>query len=73
MRKVATLMGHTTRVLYLAMSPDSSTIVTGAGDETLRFWKAFPQKGKKSCNKTAEIFFNIMFTLIFPSKEAKKR
>ena len=49
MRKVATLMGHTTRVLYLAMSPDNSTIVTGAGDETLRFWKAFPQKGKKSC------------------------
>jgi cell division cycle 20-like protein 1 (cofactor of APC complex) len=47
MRKVATLMGHTTRVLYLAMSPDNSTIVTGAGDETLRFWKAFPQKGKK--------------------------
>ena len=42
MTKVATLTGHTYRVLYLAMSPDCQTIVTGAGDETLRFWNAFP-------------------------------
>ncbi|KAK9070517.1 hypothetical protein SSX86_010919 [Deinandra increscens subsp. villosa] len=40
--KVATLTGHTMRVLYLAMSPDGQTIVTGAGDETLRFWNVFP-------------------------------
>ena len=32
MEKVATLTGHTYRVLYLVMSPDGSTIVTGAGD-----------------------------------------
>jgi len=30
------------RVLYLAVSPDGQTIVTGAGDETLRFWNVFP-------------------------------
>jgi cell division cycle 20-like protein 1, cofactor of APC complex len=30
------------RVLYLAMSPDGQSIVTGAGDETLRFWNIFP-------------------------------
>ena len=42
LKKVATLVGHTHRVLYLAMSPDGSTIVTGAGDETLRFWNVFP-------------------------------
>lgn len=35
---VATLTGHTMRVLYLAMSPSGKSIVTGAGDETLRFW-----------------------------------
>lgn len=35
-------MGHTMRVLYLCMSPDGSTVVTGAGDETLRFWSVFP-------------------------------
>ncbi|KAL8143657.1 hypothetical protein V2J09_016689 [Rumex salicifolius] len=40
--KVATLTGHTLRVLYLAVSPDGQTIVTGAGDETLRFWNIFP-------------------------------
>ncbi|KAI8992166.1 WD40-repeat-containing domain protein [Mycotypha africana] len=38
MRKLATLSGHTSRVLYMSVSPDERTIVTGAGDETLRFW-----------------------------------
>ncbi|TIB92852.1 WD40 repeat-like protein [Wallemia mellicola] len=42
MSQVATLTGHTYRVLYLAASPDGQTIVTGSGDETIRFWKAFP-------------------------------
>ena len=51
MTKVATLTGHTYRVLYLAMSPDGSTIVTGAGDETLRFWQVFP--GPRSDDKTS--------------------
>ncbi|CAO1618070.1 unnamed protein product [Sympodiomycopsis kandeliae] len=46
MQQVATLTGHTMRVLYLAMSPDGETIVTGAGDETLRFWDLnTPSKG----------------------------
>ena len=31
MTKLATLTGHTLRVLYLAVSPDGQTIVTGAG------------------------------------------
>lgn len=43
MEKVETLTGHTFRVLYLGMSPDGQSIVTGAGDETLRFWNLFPQ------------------------------
>ncbi|KAF9978539.1 substrate-specific activator of APC-dependent proteolysis [Actinomortierella ambigua] len=41
METVATLTGHQMRVLYLALSPDGQTIVTGAGDETLRFWNVF--------------------------------
>lgn len=44
MRKIASLKGHTYRVLYLAQSPDGQNIVTGAGDETLRFWNVFPAK-----------------------------
>lgn len=37
-RKIKTLKGHLSRVLYLSMSPCGNFIVSGAGDETLRFW-----------------------------------
>ena len=37
------------RVLYLATSPDGQTIVTGAGDETLRFWSVFPGPRAQVC------------------------
>jgi len=50
--KLGVMEGHTSRVLYLALSPDGETVVTGAGatDETLRFWNVFPPapKGEKS-------------------------
>ena len=39
MVKVAELTGHTSRVLHMAQSPDGTTVVTAAADETLRFWK----------------------------------
>ncbi|KAK3952772.1 quinon protein alcohol dehydrogenase-like superfamily [Pseudoneurospora amorphoporcata] len=48
MTQVASLTGHTYRVLYLAMSPDGKTVVTGAGDETLRFWNLFGKSTKKN-------------------------
>lgn len=44
MQQVVSLTGHTYRVLYLAMSPDGQVIVTGAGDETLRFWNCFQKR-----------------------------
>lgn len=50
MSKLATLTGHTYRVLYLSMSPDGESIVTGAGDETLRFWNVFPPLKSKAAN-----------------------
>lgn len=59
MTKLATLTGHTFRVLYLAMSPDGQTIVTGAGDETLRFWNTFP--GTKNDDRS-----RFGTTLLFP-------
>jgi cell division cycle 20-like protein 1 (cofactor of APC complex) len=37
----ATLKGHKDRVIYLSLGPDGRRIVTGAGDETLRFWELF--------------------------------
>lgn len=61
MRKVATLKGHTHRVLYLASSPDGSTIVTGAGDETLRFWNIFPSLYDKECSNQSQLELGMGF------------
>eukprot|EP01120_Amphizonella_sp_Union-15-10_P015553 TRINITY_DN8032_c0_g1_i3.p1 TRINITY_DN8032_c0_g1~~TRINITY_DN8032_c0_g1_i3.p1 ORF type:complete len:473 (+),score=91.49 TRINITY_DN8032_c0_g1_i3:54-1421(+) len=41
MTKIADLTGHTSRVLHMAMSPDGTTVVSAAADESLRFWKIF--------------------------------
>ena len=49
MQKIATLTGHSFRVLYLSLSPDGQSIVTGAGDKTLKFWNIFPPF-KNNCN-----------------------
>jgi cell division cycle 20-like protein 1 (cofactor of APC complex) len=54
LKKVASLTGHTSRVLYLSMSPCGGYIVSGAGDETLRFWDlCYEEKSKfkNSINK----------------------
>lgn len=42
MTRVATLTGHSQRVLYLATSPDGCKIATGSGDCTIRVWDVFP-------------------------------
>uniref|UniRef100_A0A0K0EUP8 WD_REPEATS_REGION domain-containing protein n=1 Tax=Strongyloides venezuelensis TaxID=75913 RepID=A0A0K0EUP8_STRVS len=36
------LKGHDGRVLYSAMSPDGQSVITGSNDESLRWWKLFP-------------------------------
>ncbi|GAQ84038.1 Anaphase promoting complex Cdc20 subunits [Klebsormidium nitens] len=56
MSKLATLTGHTMRVLYLAVSPDGQTIVTGAGDETLRFWNVFPPPKTNSSVRDSSVW-----------------
>ena len=48
MQQVVSLTGHTYRVLYLSMSPDGAVIVTGAGDETLRFWDVFARRERQA-------------------------
>jgi len=63
--QVAKLTGHSYRVLYLAMSPDGEAIVTGAGDETLRFWNVFSKVRSQrvspfqECKSVLNLFGNI--------------
>ncbi|KAG9459465.1 hypothetical protein H6P81_003973 [Aristolochia fimbriata] len=56
MVKMAELTGHTSRVLFMAQSPDGCTVASAAGDETLRFWNVFgtPQVAKPAA-KTANL------------------
>ena len=46
-KKVGTLSGHTERPLYLAWSPDKSTLLSVSSDETMRFWEFCPSKARK--------------------------
>lgn len=52
LQPVTKLTGHQYRVLYLAMSPDGESIVTGAGDETLRFWHVFSKNGQQKITRS---------------------
>jgi WD40 repeat protein len=47
LRRTANLIGHTSRVLHLALSADGETVVSAAGDETLRFWRCFPANDQR--------------------------
>lgn len=62
MTKQCELTGHTARVLQIAMSPDGSTVMSAAADETLRLWNCFAPdvhqaKKDKSANKMAASVF----------------
>lgn len=47
-------IGHTARVLHMAMSPDCQTVVSAGADETLRIWKCFTlDEQKKAAQKSA--------------------
>ena len=51
--------GHTERVLYLSDSPNGENIVTGASDETLKFWKIFPSKVSAATSQLFPSFDNL--------------
>lgn len=46
--KTATLTGHQLRVLYLAGESHGPRIVTGAGDQSLKFWNVFQEEHDQS-------------------------
>ncbi|KAG7299086.1 ubiquitin-protein transferase activating protein [Plutella xylostella] len=63
MSRVAELLGHTARVLHLALSPDATTVLSAGADETLRLWKCFmvdPSKKKDPTDtKAAKSLLNL--------------
>lgn len=62
MRQVSHLTGHTMRVLFFAASPDGQTVVTGAGDETLRFWSVFPKPNAQQVSAIKGVPASLMGT-----------
>lgn len=60
---LGTLDGHSQRVLYQALGPDGSTVVTGSGDETLRFWSVFrrPAASDQLRNRTSNNILEDVF------------
>ncbi|KAF3795121.1 Cell division cycle 20-1 cofactor of APC complex [Nymphaea thermarum] len=63
MVRMAELTGHTSRVLFMAMSPDGCTVASAASapDETLRFWNVFenPETNKKPVSKPLGPFASV--------------
>ena len=56
---IANLCGHSKRVIYLTASPDGGQIVTGAGDESLRFWSLFSEREKQPEDHLQEVSLDI--------------
>ena len=68
MNRITELTGHLNRVLYMAMSPDGCTMVSGASDETLRFWNInerdiINKKNKSKNNNNFLSCFNSMMSI----------
>ena len=61
MVKTAELTGHTSRVLFMAQSPDGCTVASAAADETLRFWNVFgaPEVAKPATKAIREPFSQV--------------
>ena len=54
------LKGHKERVIYLSLGPDGEKIATGAGDETIRFWDVFCNKGRYSEKIESKLDVNLI-------------
>ncbi|KAI9252457.1 WD40-repeat-containing domain protein [Sporodiniella umbellata] len=54
-RRLWTLSGHSSRVLYMSLSTDGNTLVTGSADETLMFWDLFQKE--YCCQKAQKLPF----------------
>lgn len=64
MTKIKELNGHTARVLHLAASPNGTTVVSAAADETLRFWNVFSGQSKSKLSSSSSAASQPKFTSI---------
>ncbi|KAI6680807.1 hypothetical protein NL676_034688 [Syzygium grande] len=58
MGRMVELTGHTSRVLFLAQSPDGCTVASAAADEKIMFWQVFgiPEVAKPTTKTSFEPF-----------------
>jgi cell division cycle 20-like protein 1 (cofactor of APC complex) len=56
---VARFEGHVNRVIYYTLSPDGTHLLTGSGDETLKFWDVFEPQSTKRNSKLLETYQEI--------------
>lgn len=60
LKKIVSLKGHQQRVLYLSMNREGTIVVSGAGDETLRFWNLGYESGPKPMSFGKDNLFQIL-------------
>ena len=53
LKRVVQLTGHEARPLHICLSPDGTTLVSLASDETMRFWRLF--EGPSTANPTSSL------------------
>lgn len=50
LEKIYDVPAHDSRVLCSSLSPDGTTVATGAGDENLKFWKIWEARSAKKAS-----------------------
>lgn len=54
------MLGHQSRILHMALSPDKTTVATVGADETLRFWRIFPPTKSSADSKKKKVTSQII-------------